>query len=103
MSDSGIYRTLQLRRIRSARKEIGVFHENIFLTLEISSPFLKQASDTESSPTGPPFSVHDVVVMKHLEDGVVSFAIDEFPDMDEDAIEKFWIKMVEQRRFVHQA
>jgi hypothetical protein len=66
----------------------GIFHNNTFLTLELASPHLLDAAS----------SLHDVIVMADLDDGVRSFAIDEFPVMDEDAIEEFWIRKVEQHK-----
>ncbi len=71
-----------------------MFHFNYFLSLELSSPYLKG---------GGFFTTHEVMVMKSHEDGVRSFAIDEFPSMDEDAIEQFWIKMVESHRVEREA
>ena len=70
LSDSGIYKTLVLERILSAETQEGVFHANTFLHLELSSPHLKG---------GKFFTRHEVMVMKSLDDGVYSFAIDEFP------------------------
>ena len=89
LSDSGIYRTLALSSIRDAWTQEGVFHHNTFLELELSSPHLKGGAAT---------ATFDVMVMRHLEDGTYSFAIDEFPEMDEDAIEMFWIEKVERHR-----
>lgn len=62
-----------------------MFHHNTFLTLELACPHFKSGHDAET---------YDVMVMRHLEDGTFSFAIDEFPEMDEDAIETFWIEKV---------
>jgi hypothetical protein len=89
LSDSGIYTTINLNRLISAEYQIGVYHENTILNLELSSPFFKSGKTTES---------FEIVVMKHLEDGVRSFAINEFPEMNEDAIEEFYIRKVEARR-----
>ena len=96
MSYSGIYKTLKIQRIHSTRTEKGVFHMNTFMTLELASPFLKAKEDKKKHKTAT--STHEVIVMKHLDDGKLSFAIDEFPEMDEGAVEKFWIKSVETRR-----
>lgn len=89
LSESGVYRTLELRKLVSAQSQSGVFHDNIFLKLVLQSPYLNKQS---------PYSVHDVMVMRDKEDGVLSFAIDEFPDMEPDAIERFWIRTVEEQR-----
>ena len=92
MSHSGIYKTLDIKKIHSARTEEGVFHMNTFMTLELASPFLKTKQGKQTT------SMHEVIVMKHLEDGKLSFAIDEFPEMNEKWVEKFWIESVETRR-----
>ena len=36
--------------------------------------------------------------MRNLADGTHSFAIDEFPNMDEDASEQFWRRKVDRHR-----
>ncbi|KAF0687890.1 Aste57867_20382 [Aphanomyces stellatus] len=89
LSDTGIYTTLSLTRIKSAATQVGDFHFNTFLDLELASPHFKSGRPTES------FSV---VVMQSKLDDILSFAIDEFPVMDDDAIERFWIDMVERNR-----
>ena len=55
------------------------------MVLELACPHFKSGSAVES---------FDVMVMRHLEDSTYSFAIDEFPEMTEDAIEEFWIEKV---------
>ena len=89
LSDSGVYETLSLQEVVSAATQTGVFHFNYFLTLQLASPHFKD---------GKPSAPFEVMVMRNLEDGVFSFAIDEFPVMDEDAIESFWIEKVERHR-----
>ena len=89
LSDSGVYETLSLHSIDSAATQTGVFHFNYFLKLTMASPHFKDGKPTAS---------FDVMVMRNLEDGVFSFAIDEFPVMDDDAIEEFWIRKVERHR-----
>jgi hypothetical protein len=39
-----------------------------------------------------------VIVMESKEDGVLSFAIDDFPIMTDESIEQFWIQKVERHR-----
>uniref|UniRef100_A0A7S2CNQ6 Uncharacterized protein n=1 Tax=Octactis speculum TaxID=3111310 RepID=A0A7S2CNQ6_9STRA len=89
LSDSGIYRTLSLDRIVSAATQDGIFHMNTFLSMQFSSPYFKSGALVE---------VYEVMVMRHKEDGTFSFAIDDFPEMDDDAIERFWIQKVEEHR-----
>jgi hypothetical protein len=75
--------------VTSAEKQRGVFHDNVFLSVVLESPHFQD---------GALQSKHDVLVMTSLDDGVRSFAIDEFPSMDADAVEEFWIKRVEEHR-----
>ena len=65
---SEYYPELQLVKIKKAESEKGVFHFNWFLdvTLELKG---KQSD-------------HELMVMKHLETEVLSFAIDEFPEVE---------------------
>lgn len=93
LSDSGVYETLQLSKVISSQIQDGIFHNNMILKLELSSPFFRSGRDTET---------FDVIVMSHKEDGVKSFAIDEFPVMDEDAIEHFWQLKVERKKIVRE-
>lgn len=93
LSDSTIYSTLSLARIVSARENDGIFHRNLVLDVEISSPFFKSGQAKES---------FEMIVLTHKEDGVRSFAIDEFPDMDEQAIEQFWIANTEKKKKVRE-
>lgn len=58
---------------------------NTVLKLELSSPYFKSGAEKE---------VYSMVVMKHKDDALMSFAIDDFPDMTDDAIEKFSIEKV---------
>eukprot|EP00941_MAST-03F_sp_MAST-3F-sp1_P006543 g6543.t1 len=89
LSDSGIYKTLEVRQILSAATQKGVFHDNLHLTVHLSSPYLKGGKE---------WTQHEVMVMTSMEDGVKSFAIDNFPEMEEDAVEEFWIKKVDEHR-----
>ena len=89
LSDSTIYTTLSLSRVVSAFHEDGIFHDNTILELELSSPHFKSMKSQE---------VFQVFVMTHKEDGIKSFAIDEFPVMDASAIERFYIDKVERKK-----
>jgi len=90
LSDSGVYRTLTLDRVVSATWEQGVFHENTFLVADLASPHFASGNATER---------FDVVVMRHLDDAsATTFAIDEFPVMDDDAVERFLVEKIERHR-----
>ena len=90
LSDSGIYETLKLKTIVSAETMAGAYHDSIFMQMQLTSPHLEGRDTTVTT--------HDVVVMRNVNDNVRSFAIDEFPKMNEDAIEEFWIRKVERAR-----
>jgi len=89
LSDSGVYQSLSLHEVSKAEEEVGIFHYNTILSLKLHSPFFKSGEEVEE---------FNMVVMEHKTDHVKSFAIDEFPVMDDDAIEKFWIQKVELKR-----
>ncbi|CAN0070999.1 unnamed protein product [Ascophyllum nodosum] len=88
LSDTGIFRTLSLKRISNAATEDGVFHFNTLLTLELASPYFASGLQAEE---------FEVVVMENKDDGHVSFSIDSFPDMDAKAMEDFYIQQVGTR------
>jgi hypothetical protein len=89
LSDSDIYTTLTLNKILYAAEQDGIFHFNTLLTLALSSPHFKSGKAVEE---------YKMIVLDHKEDGVKALAIDEFPVMDTDAIEQFYIRKVERRR-----
>ena len=89
LSDSRIYETLSLSKIISAEEEDGIYHVNTLLTIELTSGHFKSGMPVES---------FHMVVMRNKIDDSMSFAINEFPEMDELSIEKSWIKKVKERR-----
>lgn len=89
LSDSRIYNTLSISKIVSAEEEDGIYHLNTILKLELASVYFKSYSPVEA---------FTVIVMRNKIDDSMSFAIDEFPAMDESAIEKFWIQKVKEKR-----
>lgn len=89
MSDSDIFTTLRLSRIMEASSATGIFHENIFVTVELVSPYFL---DNIAA------SIHKIIIMTDLDDQSRSYAIDEFPVMDPTAIETFWMKKVDIHR-----
>ena len=89
LSDSEVYTSLSLNKINYAAEQDGIFHFNTLLSLELSSPHFKSKKTSEE---------FKMIVMVHKEDGVKALAIDEFPVMDEEAIEEFYILKIEKRR-----
>ncbi|KUG01039.1 hypothetical protein AM587_10009936 [Phytophthora nicotianae] len=88
LSDSGIYTTLSLSKIHAAATEVA-----------LASPYFRSKQEVED------FEMMVLESKPRIEErasgkfnATRSIAIDEFPEMDEDAIENFWIEMVEQRR-----
>jgi GTPase SAR1 family protein len=89
LSDSNIYETLELNQIITADEIDGLFHKNILLHLELKSPYFASHNLLEK---------FHMIVMTHKEDNVTTLAIEEFPVMDDDAIEEFYINKIEERR-----
>ena len=89
LSDTSIYTSLSLVDIKAAYKQDGIYHDNMILEVELASDYFKSKKSTEN---------FRMIVMTRKDDGVKSFAIDEFPAMDEKSIEEFYIKSVEERR-----
>ena len=80
LSDSTIYSTLELVNVLSAHEEEGIFHRNLVLTVDFFCPHFQSGLDVEQ---------FEIFVMTHREDGVRSFAINEFPMMKKSAVEEF--------------
>ncbi len=89
LSDSLIYETLKLHKILAAREHDGIFHRNILLELELSSPHFKSGMLTEN---------FNLILMEHKDDGTRSIAIDEFPLMNENDLEQFYEKKIRAKR-----
>ena len=90
LSDSGIYSTLSLVEIESSSTSEGAFHEITRMQLKLSSPHFKSKKAAET------FSV---LVMSSKDNAESkSFAIDTFPEMEESAVESFWIAKVKKAK-----
>jgi hypothetical protein len=89
LSDTGIYDTLSLHRVISAIEEDGIYHKNTILNLELKCPYFKSKKTVEQ---------YNIVVMHHLSENYSTIAIDEFPVMDNAAIEEYYIQKLESRR-----
>lgn len=89
LSDSRIYQSLSLNRILRAEAEKGIYHDNTIVQVELESQYFKSGAPTET---------FEFVIMTHRDDNVKSFAIDEFPVMDDFAIETHWIEKVKEKR-----
>lgn len=66
-----------------------MFHDNVFVDLELASPHFASRNETE---------VFEALWMQRFQDRSRSFAIDRFPEMDDDAIEAYQIQSIEKRR-----
>jgi hypothetical protein len=63
------------------------------MKLELESPFYKSGKSSET---------FEMIVMKHKEDGSKSLAIDEFPVMQDIAVEEFWIRKVKEKNIARE-
>ena len=89
LSETRIYDTLTLTKVKSAYRQEGIFHYNTVMTIELSSPYFVSGNATED---------FEVIVMRHKEDDVRSIAIDEFPSMDEKVSRQFLQKKIIEKR-----
>jgi hypothetical protein len=78
-----------LKSIDSVEFGRGIYHNNWYFNVTLSSPHLETANSEYS---------FQIIVMKSLDDNVYSFAIDEFPIMKRESIHTFWIDMVEKHK-----
>lgn len=90
LSDSGIYDTLKIDQVLSYDRNDGIFHINTSLKLQLSSIHWKEPQTFQ------------FIVMDHKEEKIRSFAIDEFPVMDQTDIEKSWIKKIEKKKIIRE-
>jgi hypothetical protein len=81
-------------RINSAYSELGIYHQNTVLELELASPYFKSGFSSET---------FEVYILRHLDDGLISYAIDAFPVMDEKAIERYYVQKVERKKRIRES
>lgn len=89
LSETRIYDTLTLTRVKSAYRQEGIFHYNTVMTIELASPHFVSGNATED---------FEIIVMHHKDDDVKSIAIDEFPNMDEKVARQFLKKKIIEKR-----
>lgn len=89
LSETGIYSTLSIRKATIEGEHEGIFHHNTILSLDLHSPHFASKLETEN---------YRMVLMTHKHTNITTLAIDQFPVMDDDAIEKFYIDMVKSKR-----
>ena len=89
LSETSIYSTLSIQKAFIEGEHDGIFHYNTILSLDLYSPFFASKKESEH---------YRMVLMTHKHTNITTLAIDEFPVMDEDAIEQFYIQMVKEKR-----
>ena len=94
LSDSGVYQTLALKRTLSIEYGRGIYHDNWYFTIVLSSTHLQSTNQEQE---------FHLIVMKSLDDSVYSFAIDEFPLMKSESINAFWKQMVDRHKALRES
>ena len=89
LSDSGIYKLLEIKKIHNYEKTSGIYHYNTAMSIELSSPYFESNKSSE---------IFNFVLMEHKIDKVKSFAVDEFPIMKGEFIEQFSLEKISRKK-----
>jgi hypothetical protein len=89
LSETGIYDSITIKNVQKEGTMDGIFHVNTLLKMELACPYFQSGKESEE---------FQFIIMKHKFENVTTLAVNEFPEMREDAIETFYIQMVKDRR-----